>query len=143
MVHFKHKYITQPTLTPEDTIVSALNDLINALKQKRNNIGIVEYEALQRMDKILKNIPSIKQRIPPTKPKRVTFDKMSKPPREILSPNKVINNVHPTPRVPNEMPTPRVSLPLPDIAKAIIDKLIRNEAIKSKVHKARMEPFFE
>jgi hypothetical protein len=68
---------------------------------------------------------------------------MSKPPREILSPNKVINNVHPTPRVPNEMPTPRVSPPLPDIAKAIIDKLIHNEAIKSKVHKARMEPFFE
>jgi hypothetical protein len=55
---------------PEDTIVSALNDLINALKQKRNNKGIVEYEALQRMDKILKNIPSIEQQIPPTKPKK-------------------------------------------------------------------------
>jgi hypothetical protein len=59
MVHFKHKYITQPILMPEDTIVRALNDLINALKQKRNNKEIVEYEALQRMDKILKNIPSI------------------------------------------------------------------------------------
>jgi hypothetical protein len=36
-VHFKHKYITQPTSTPEDTIVKALNDSTNALKQERNN----------------------------------------------------------------------------------------------------------
>ncbi len=50
MVHFKHKYITQPTLMPEDTIVKALNDLTNALKQKRSNKWIVEYEALQRID---------------------------------------------------------------------------------------------
>ncbi len=65
MVHFKHKYITQPTLTPEDTIVKALNDLTNALKQKRNNKGIVEYEALQRIDKILNNIPEAEQQVPP------------------------------------------------------------------------------
>jgi hypothetical protein len=37
---------------PEDTIVTALNDLTNALKQKRNNKGIIEYEALQRIDEI-------------------------------------------------------------------------------------------
>jgi hypothetical protein len=41
MVHFKHKYITQTTLTPEDTIVKALDNLTNALKQIRNNKGIV------------------------------------------------------------------------------------------------------
>jgi hypothetical protein len=34
---------------PEDTIVKALNDLTNALKQKRNNKGIGECEALQRI----------------------------------------------------------------------------------------------
>ncbi len=56
MVHFKHKYITQSTLMPEDTIVRALNDVTNALKQKRNSN--VEYEALQRMDKIINNILS-------------------------------------------------------------------------------------
>jgi hypothetical protein len=49
-VHFKHKYITQPTLMPEDTTVKALNDLTNALKQKRKNKGIVEYKALQRIE---------------------------------------------------------------------------------------------
>jgi hypothetical protein len=64
-VHFKHKYITQSTLTPEDTIVKALNDLTNALKQKRNNKGIIEYEALQRIDKILNNIPGTEQQVPP------------------------------------------------------------------------------
>ena len=63
MVHFKHKYITQPTLMPEDTIMKALNDSTNALKQKRNNKGIVEYEALQRIDKILNNIPATKQQV--------------------------------------------------------------------------------
>ena len=34
-VFFKHKYITQPTVTPADTIVKALNDLTNALKGKK------------------------------------------------------------------------------------------------------------
>jgi hypothetical protein len=35
-VHFKHKkYITEPTLTPEDTIVKALNDLTHALRERR------------------------------------------------------------------------------------------------------------
>jgi hypothetical protein len=38
-VHFKHEYIEQPTLMPEDTIVKALNDLTHALKQKRDNKG--------------------------------------------------------------------------------------------------------
>jgi hypothetical protein len=38
-VLFKHKYITQPTLTPEDTIVKALNDLTHTLKARRNKNG--------------------------------------------------------------------------------------------------------
>jgi hypothetical protein len=119
---------------PEYTIVKALNDLTNALKQKRNNQGIVECEALQRIDKILSNNPSTEQQVPPTKSKRVTFDKMSKPPREIPSPNIVFNNEHPAPRVPNEMPTPRVSSSLPTITKAIINKPILNNQINSKTN---------
>ncbi len=46
-VHFKHRYITEPTLTPEDTIVKALNDLTQALKERRNKKGIEEIDALQ------------------------------------------------------------------------------------------------
>jgi hypothetical protein len=63
-MHFKQKYITQPTLMPEDTIVKALNDLKNALKQKRNNKGIIEYEALLRIDEILNNLPVTEQQVP-------------------------------------------------------------------------------
>jgi hypothetical protein len=68
---------------------------------------------------------------------------LAKPPKEILSPKKEINNQHPTPRVPNEISTPRLSSPLPTITEAIIDKPILNNPIKSKTHKAREEPLFE
>jgi hypothetical protein len=39
-VHLKHEYITQPTLTPEDTIVKVINDLTHTLKESRNTKGI-------------------------------------------------------------------------------------------------------
>jgi hypothetical protein len=142
-VHSKHKYITQSTIMQEDTIVKALNDLMNALKQKRNNKGIVEYRALQRIDKRLNNISLTEQQVPSTKSKQVTFEKKAKPPREILSPNEVINNQHPTPRVPNKIPTPRVKSLLPTITKAMIDKPILNNPIKAKTHTAKEEPSFE
>jgi hypothetical protein len=119
--------------------VKALNNVTNALKQKRNNKGIFEYEAMQRIGKTLNNIPSTEQQVPPTKSKRVTFDKTSKPPREIPPPNKVFNNKHLAPRMPNKMPTPRVSSPLPTITKAIIDKPILNYPINLKTHKARKQ----
>ncbi len=139
-VHFNHKYITQSTLTPVDTIVKASNDLTNALKQKRNNKGIIEYEALQRIDKILNNILGTEQQVPPMTSKQGTFDKIAKPPRKIPSPNELTNNQHPTPRVPSEISTPRVKPPLQTITKAIVDKPIPNVPIKSKSHKAREEP---
>jgi hypothetical protein len=56
-VNFKHKYITEPTLTPENTIVKALNDLTLALKERRNKKGIEEMDTLQRFDEILNKIP--------------------------------------------------------------------------------------
>jgi hypothetical protein len=121
--------------------VKALNDLTNALKQKKNKKEIVEYEALQRIDKILNNIPATEQQALPMKSKWVTFDKMAKPSREIPSPNEVTNNQHPTPRV--LIPTQRVKSPLPTITKAIINKPIHNNPIKSKTHKAKEEPSFE
>ncbi len=75
--------------------------------------------------------------------KQVTFDKMAKPPREIPSPNKLTNNQHPTPRVPNKIPTPRRKSPLPTITKAIVDRTIPNVPIKSKSNKAQEEPSIE
>jgi hypothetical protein len=57
-VYFKHKHITQPTLTSEDTIVKALNDLTHTLKERRNTKGTLEIEALQKIDELLDKIPS-------------------------------------------------------------------------------------
>jgi hypothetical protein len=63
---------------------------------------------LQRIDELLNNIPATEQQVPTITSKQVTFDKMAKPPWEIPSPNKLTNNQHPTPSVPNKIPTPRV-----------------------------------
>jgi hypothetical protein len=71
------------------------------------------------------------------------LDKTAKSPREIPSPNKLTNNQHPTPMVPNKIPTSRVKSPLPTITKAIVDKPIPNVPIKSISHKAREEPLIE
>ncbi len=47
-VFFKHKYITQPTLTPTDTLVKAIDDLTCALKGSRNLQGIQQIERLKK-----------------------------------------------------------------------------------------------
>jgi hypothetical protein len=77
-VFFKTKFITQPTLTPADTITKALNDLTQALKKKNNQQGIDQIEALTKLNDILNNTP---ERTPtqeeptfPTETRRVTFD---------------------------------------------------------------------
>jgi hypothetical protein len=48
-VHFKTEYITQPTLTPADIIVKALNDLMQALKGKNNMKGLEQIKAFKNM----------------------------------------------------------------------------------------------
>jgi hypothetical protein len=81
-VHFKHKHITIPTVTPEDTIVKCLNDLTQALKERRNTKGTIEYDALQKMDELL--IKILVSTVPVTttiEPLRtVTFSETTKPP---------------------------------------------------------------
>jgi hypothetical protein len=51
-VFFKHKYITQPTLTPVDIVVRAIDDLTCALK------GMQQIERLKMIDKLLNKIPN-------------------------------------------------------------------------------------
>ena len=38
-VFFKHRYITQPTLTPNDTLVKAIDDLTHAIRGQKNHKG--------------------------------------------------------------------------------------------------------
>jgi hypothetical protein len=116
-VHFKHKYITQPTLTPEDTIVKAINDLTHTLKENRNTKGILQIEALLKMNELFnKQLTSTAKATEPPQeiqPRpRVTFAELSKPPQEIQTPRVAIE----------KMPNPRVT-----IKKATIDKEMSND----------------
>ncbi len=65
-VHFKHRHIMTPTITPEDTIVKCLNDLTQALKERRNTKGAIEYDALQKLDELLNKIPVVTTHITTT-----------------------------------------------------------------------------
>jgi hypothetical protein len=48
-------------------IVKAMNDLTHTLKERRNTKGILEIEALQKIDELLNKIPS------PTIPNEATL----------------------------------------------------------------------
>ena len=78
-VFFKHRYLTQPTVTPVDTIIKALGDLTQALKGRRNMKGIEQIKALTKIDKLLNNIPTTNK----TPTRKVTFDEATKPPQEV------------------------------------------------------------
>jgi hypothetical protein len=73
-VWFKHKYITQPSVTPVDQIVKAINDLTCALKGRKNTEGLEQMEALQKLQELL-----TKSQIPEEEP-RVTFEPSVKRP---------------------------------------------------------------
>jgi hypothetical protein len=58
-VWFKHKYITQPTITPANMIVEALTDLTQAFKGKTNLEGLDQIESLKRLKELLTNTPPL------------------------------------------------------------------------------------
>ena len=87
-VFFKHKYITQPTVTPADAIVNAftkLQDAINGLQHSRND---AHFDALQRIGNLFQfpskqitetgekvTLPTMDNQIEPIhQPPRVHFD---------------------------------------------------------------------
>jgi hypothetical protein len=127
-VHFKHKYITQPTLNPEDTVVKAINDLSHALREIKNATGILQIKALQKMDELFNEqlTSTVKTAEPPQEIQpspRVTFAEMSKPPQEI-----------PTPRVVHEkIPNPRVAIKKATINKATNNNLPHPRGLRTKL----------
>ncbi len=78
-VFFKHRYLTQPTVTPANTIIKALGDLTQALKGRRNLKGIEQIKALTKIDELLNNIPTTNK----TPTRKVTFDEATKPCRQL------------------------------------------------------------
>ncbi len=97
-VFFKHKYITQPTLSSANILKKAINDLTHALKGRRNTNGIKEIEALQKLDELLNKAPEA-----PT-PRMASQS-------NILTPRVASQSNVPTPRVAsqNGVSTPRVA----------------------------------
>jgi hypothetical protein len=134
-VHFKHRHITIPTVTPEDTIVKCLNDLTQALRERRNTKGAIEYDALQKLDELLNKIPVATFPVTTTtnEPTRtVTFSETTKPPAEdqsnsnsqVVIPAPRVRESTPVPRVHIEIAPPRVQNAPTTMAKATIDKPI-------------------
>jgi len=52
-VFFKHKYITQPTITPADAIANAYNKLRQAIQGIQHSKDDAHFEALERIKNIM------------------------------------------------------------------------------------------
>jgi hypothetical protein len=63
-VFFKHKYITQPTVTPADAIVNAITKLRHTIAGIQHSKDVAHFEALQRLESTLQ--PPNKQFIKPS-----------------------------------------------------------------------------
>ncbi len=97
LVWFKHKYITQPTVTPANMIVKALTDLTPALKGKTNLEGLDQIESLKHLEELLTNTP------PPTQVEAIstpmhTVETRIKNPRD-TTPDATAPRVEQTPMV--------------------------------------------
>ncbi len=129
-VFFQHRYITQPTVTPEDQIVKAVVDLTAALKQRANTQGKAEMESLQRLCDIINNVkPSSKIKrsvtckdpIPESRVERCSGDMQQSH-----------NKTTPTPRVIVE-PSPRVSVqPVEPSPWVIVQPVVNKPMVNSK-----------
>ncbi len=86
-VFFKHRYLTQPSVTPVDRIIKALGDSTQALKGRRNLKGIEQIKALTQNDELLNNILTTNK----TPTGKVTFYEATKPPQEVQTAPRVNN----------------------------------------------------
>ena len=106
-VFFKHRYITQPSVTSADILTKAIDDLSAALKQQRNTKGIKEMEALRKLDELLNQKGPETTHVPnPTAERSITVPT----PRVERPTPSVERNPLPTPRVETTvtLPSPRV-----------------------------------
>jgi hypothetical protein len=111
---FKHKYITQPTITPADAIVNAYNKLRQAIQGLQHSEDDAHFEALERIKNIMQ--PTITQAIKPAvnvklprveqvkltqQVPRVSFDTTppanSDPPARLIVESPTKQSIQPTP----------------------------------------------
>jgi hypothetical protein len=120
-VFFLHRYITQPTVTPEDQLSKAIGDLSSALRGQTNDKGQKEMTALKRLQGILNNTTVSKQQ----KNKTVTFKDPIPEPR--VSRNTI--GIQQSPK--NIAAAPRV------LTQAVIDKPLRITQISQPITRSK------
>jgi hypothetical protein len=111
-VYFKHKYITQPTLLPVDTIVKTINDLTHALKGKKNVKGKAQIKTLEKINELINNVPKT---LTINRENHVTFNETTAPPNKTNATNKM------------QTTTPKVT------TRALLTKATINKPIQNKI----------
>eukprot|EP00804_Cyclotella_cryptica_P002834 CCRYP_009360-RA/>CCRYP_009360-RA protein AED:0.42 eAED:0.42 QI:0/-1/0/1/-1/1/1/0/202 len=111
-VHFHHKHITNPTLTPADKLMAAIADCSRALLTHAPPTGASNLRQLQELlqqtsTQINSAGPPQPQHTPPHPPPRVA-QQVEQPPPRVLDPNMRVTRsmTTPLPAVP-PMPIPR------------------------------------
>jgi len=94
-VHFKHQYITNPTVSPDSHVVAAAQQLATAL-QGNIPAGNETAEALKKVSNLFTKIAAAKHKFATAKAQR--------------------NRVRATPAAPQTTHLPRVTAPLPRVA---------------------------
>ena len=120
-VFFQHRYITQPTVTPEDQVIKAIGDLSSALRGQQNDKGREEMSALKRLNGILSNTASSTQK----KNKTVTFRDPIPEPRVTKS------------KIGIQQSPSEIAIPPRVLTKAVIDKPLRSEQLSGSTTRSR------
>ncbi len=108
-VVFRHRYITQPEITPEDHIIKAVSDLTAALQKRANTRGKEDMHILKTMNEILNGNNAIHTQ------KLVTFAEPIVTKAIEPAPEPRVQEVTPRePRVHMTPPEPRVNATLPE-----------------------------
>ncbi len=130
-IWFKHKYITQTTVTLADMIIKALPDLTQALKGKTNLEGLDQIESMKCLEELLTNTP------PPTQVETIPMPINAVEPR-IEYPR----DTTPDARAPRVEQTPMVSF---DTGTKLPNRTVRQSpqtyAIEPSVEKERNKDF--
>ena len=112
-VFFKHKYITQPTLTPEDLLLKAIHDLRHVIQKSKNTKGELEYEAIEKLEEIFNSqrADSTAPRVEAAAPRVEAADPRVE--AATLASADTHPNLHAAQQRAMRAPTPRVNAPAP------------------------------
>eukprot|EP00804_Cyclotella_cryptica_P014825 CCRYP_015027-RA/>CCRYP_015027-RA protein AED:0.12 eAED:0.12 QI:0/0/0/1/0.2/0.16/6/0/1256 len=111
-LYFKHKYLTQPTLTQADAIVQAYRDLIHAIRGTATSNNRVHMEAISKMQEVLepRHTNVIESPHAPSPRVQRTVPTQQQPPRV----REDTSTATPTPTIVVARPQPTLSPPASD-----------------------------